>query len=331
MAKQKEEYRQWVKEGDSFTPVPDVRLFDRLPPGMYEAKYNGMTGQYFFKEVTPQFDKLVDLPSPYFKHVVNELELFMEPSTKEAFEMEGYTYKRSTLLYGPAGTGKTSIVNRIVQKVIQLGGTVLFNPDPKYLTEVFQMLESIQSDTQTLVVFEEFDQMLKHNEGALLSLLDGQTQKNNIIIMATTNFIEKIPARILRPGRFSSVIEVGYPGAEEREFFLKTKMQLNRDKIPQIVEMTNGFSVDELKEVVIAHNCLQQPLDKIVDRIKATEGRQRSSDTAVEINVTTHIGKLSLSPPQETVDHPEDELDYYACKNCGKDIDFCLCDSYNGN
>lgn len=327
--KQKEEYVQWFKQGDSFTPVPDVGIFDRLPPGMYEVSYVGMTGQYLFKEVTPQFDKLVDLPSPSFKHVVSELELFMEPSVKEAFETEGYTYKRSTLLYGPAGTGKTSIVNRIIQKVIQLGGFVLFNPSPALLPEVFQMLESIQPDVQTLIVFEEFDQTLKRHEGELLSLLDGQTQKNNIIVMATTNFIERIPPRILRPGRFSSVIEVGYPGVEEREFFLNTKMKLNRDKIPQIVEITKGFSIDELKEVVIAHNCLRQPLDSIVARIKSTEGRQEIATAETEEVNGLVLPRHPFSGLLE--DKDASDLEYDKCSQCGKNYNFCPCEEYNGN
>ena len=89
-------------------------------------------------------------------------------------------------------------------------------------------------------------------------------------------------------------------------------MKLNRDKIDEIVEKTSGFSVDELKEVIISHNCLKQPLDAIVDRVRKSSGRPVTEDD-IDIENCVKLKK---------------------CSGCGDPKDKCICDDddgYNGN
>jgi len=88
--------------------------------------------------------------------------------------------------------------------------------------------------------------------------------------LATTNHIDKIPPRIRRPGRFSSTVEVKFPTKATRLFYLNTKIPGHPD-IDQWAKDTEGFSIDELKETVLAVMCLQYPLDAIVARVKANK------------------------------------------------------------
>jgi SpoVK/Ycf46/Vps4 family AAA+-type ATPase len=100
--------------------------------------------------------------------------------------------------------------------------------------------------------------------------LDGEIQKSNVIFMATTNHIDKIPARIRRPGRFSSIIEVGFPSEETRLFYLNKKLG-GRSGLGLWAKKTEGFSIDELKETVLAVVCLSQDLDAVIKRVKANK------------------------------------------------------------
>ena len=234
----------------------------RLVPGAYELQYNDKIG-LLINLISTNSDSLIDLPSPEYTQVVGEISQFLKPETKTRFKEMGFLYKRSMLLEGPPGTGKTCIVNRVAQKVIDAGGIVIFNPDPRLLEMAYEQLNDIQPNTMTLVIFEELDQLLRKHEGSLLSVLDGEIQKDNVVYVATTNFINEIPGRVLRPGRFSSVIKVGFPTTEAREAYLKAKNVGAKD-VKTILKSTENFSIDELTEVVRANYCLGIPLDVTV-------------------------------------------------------------------
>lgn len=263
-------YDKVVQLDKDFKPISDISVLGKLPPGVYEVNVN-MQGEVFFSKIDTNHDALIDLPNTEYDQVIKEIGKFMLPETRQAFEDNGFIYKRSTLLYGPPGTGKTCIVNRIANSVVQEGGVALFSPNPKLLEESFKILDSIQPETRVMVIFEELDQLMDRYESELLNLLDGEIQKSNIIFVATTNYIDKIPARIRRPGRFSSVVQVSSPTAETRRYYLNYKFKGKID-IESWVSKTEGFSVDELKEVALSVLCLGYELETILARIRENKG-----------------------------------------------------------
>lgn len=264
-------YSGLKQTNDNYEAAPPAKETLRpLPSGTYRLGFNEMTGQVVFVKMTTNYDKLLNLPDAAYDRVIKEMEQFLLPETKSLFAQYDYIYKRNTLLYGPPGTGKTCIVNRVAEHVAKSDGIVLFNPHPKLLAMAFEFLDEIQPDTITMVIFEEMDELIDSmGEKDFLNMLDGETQKDNVIFVATTNYIEKINPRIYRPGRFASVIEVGFPSYEARRFYLQTKMPTeNPVVLTDWAEDTNGLSIDELKETVLAVKCLNQLLPEVVLKIK---------------------------------------------------------------
>jgi SpoVK/Ycf46/Vps4 family AAA+-type ATPase len=246
------------------SPRPTVT---KLPSGVYELVQDPKTGQVYFKKTKNTHDTLIDLPSDAYRQVVTEIENFVKPETRLKFKQRGFVYKRSSLLHGLPGTGKTCIANRVCQTVVSMGGVVIQNPDPRLLAAVFDQLDYIQPETLVLVVFEEMDKLAERHEEALLNILDGEIQKDNIVYIGTTNYINKVPARIKRPGRFSSVIEVPFPKAPERDYFLKAKApDLSDIERADWVSKTEGLSIDEVTECLRSVLCLGYSLDEIVKR-----------------------------------------------------------------
>lgn len=248
---------------------------DRLPFGIYELDLNQMTHDVLFKQISTEHDKLIDLPSDAYSRVLSEIETFLKDETAANFEKYGFIYKRSSLLYGIPGSGKTCIVNRVAQKVIEKNGIVLFNPHPAILELALPILEDIQKESKILVIFEELDQLIQRHESRLLNLLDGEIQKSNMIYLATTNFINQIPPRICRPGRFSSMVEVSMPSESARICYLKTKLpNISDEELSDWVRKTEGFSIDDLKETVLAVKCLNQKLDDVIIKISLLENKK---------------------------------------------------------
>jgi len=266
-------YKDYVKVHDKYLVQYDSNRKDKVPDGHYQLSYIPDMDQLIFEKIKFNHDELLELPSKEFAEAASQVDTFLTPESKQLFEDYGFVYKRSLLFHGVPGTGKTCLANRIANKVVSLGGVVLFNPNPAMLHKAFKALNEIQPDTKIVIVFEELDQLVKTFEHELLNLLDGEIQQDNVIYLATTNYISQVPARIMRPGRFPSVVEIKYPDEKCREFYLNKKIGHidTQEEIKNIVKTTAGFSIDELKEVVLSTKCLQIPLKDTVDRIKETK------------------------------------------------------------
>jgi SpoVK/Ycf46/Vps4 family AAA+-type ATPase len=270
-------YHKFQNSDNKFYPMKNLPLVNHLPSGVYEFNYDWENEIGNFKRIDTNYDQLVNLPSKEFDSVVNEIGLFLNEETKKSYDKYGFLYKRSMLLYGEPGTGKTCIVNKVSELVRENGGIVLFNPDPAFLPKAYEYLNDIQPNALTMVVFEELDQWLNNREEELLHLLDGEIQKTNVIYLSTTNFIDEIPKRICRPGRFSKLIEVGFPNSEARKVYLDAKLDSsdkNKFNVEKWVKKSEGLSIDELKETVLSVCCLNQELDTVIKRIMETKELQ---------------------------------------------------------
>lgn len=263
-----------------------------LPPGVYTVAYNQEVG-VLLEATESKYDTLIDLPSAEYTNIMKDLGIFLKPETKIKFKKHGFVYKRSAILHGLPGTGKTCIVNRVIEKVIESGGIVLFNPNPELLKETYKLIDNTEPNRLVMVIFEEFDELLEDFEDDLLSLLDGEIQKDNVMYLATTNHIEKIPARIMRPGRFSSIVEVLFPNIEARQHYLNIKLPDNDNT--SWAELTDGFSIDELKETVLCVECLGYSLEESIARVKTSKGVDpKRFEKESEGNVLLNGAQLSM-------------------------------------
>jgi len=270
----KKDYSGFSVDGSTFRP--NFRHAGEqtpiLPAGMYVPKFNRQTGDFWLEKMEVTTDNIIDLPSPEYSRVTKEIEQFLKPETKVKFIELGFMYKRSALLYGLPGTGKTLIANRIIADSIKKGAVVIWGSvELNLIDHTFKILNNTQPDVITMVIFEEFDSIVREYESELLTLLDGQVQKNNVIYLATTNYLDKIPKRIYRPGRFSSVIEVTFPNADARTVYFKHKLG-DIQGLNELVNKTNGLSIDELKEIIQSVYILNYNVDEEIQRLLRTRG-----------------------------------------------------------
>jgi hypothetical protein len=262
------DYATYLKIGHEFQPIRTAETVKRLPPGIYTVKYNPMTEMVAFAQSKTTHDDLVDLPGTAYDQVMTDLEYFFTEECVQRFDFVGLIHKMNILLYGVPGGGKTCIVNRVAYRMIQEGGIVLFNPSPHALKEVFRVLDLLQPETRVLVIFEELDQLIKTNgEDAFLHILDGEVQKRNAMFIATTNYIDRVPSRIRRPGRFPIRMEVGLPGIEARIHYCNLKLK-DEALAKLVAEKTEGFTIDQLKDVIRAHYCMKKPLDATIEDLR---------------------------------------------------------------
>ena len=115
----------------------------------------------------------------------------------------------------------------------------------------------------------------------MLSLLDGETQINNVLNLATTNYPELLDKRIVsRPRRFDRRIKIGMPSADVRlQYFThKVGKKVSKEEITKWVDATEGFSFAALTELVVLTKCLKNDFEKAIEDIKSLIDCKLSSD-----------------------------------------------------
>ena len=286
-------YTQYLRRGENFEFSGDVENFSELPSGVYEIE-EGMFGLYLEK-IQINTDSLVDLPDSTADEVRSIVDLFLSGETKEAFSRYGILYKRGILMYGPPGTGKTCIINQLIKTAEEKNMIVLLDAKPFWVSDVVENIREIEGGSRTImVIWEEFEKWTPW-ESNVLDLLDGIDQVDNVIYIAPTNYIDKIPERIRnRPSRFANVIEVGYPSAEVRRIFLESKIHKEDNvDIAQWVEATEGMTIDHLKDLIISVLVLKVPFPSALEKLKTMGGEAFSETTDEEIAEDCLIEKFA--------------------------------------
>jgi SpoVK/Ycf46/Vps4 family AAA+-type ATPase len=138
----------------------------------------------------------------------------------------------------------------------------------------------LQKDRPIVCLFEDIDAIVnKYGEDELLSLLDGETQIDRVLNIATTNYPEKIDKRIVaRPRRFDRRIKIGMPSEKVRQVYFQKKLKIDKSEIDKWVESTDSFSFASCAELVISVKCLGITFDEAVEILRKLMDNKDSSD-----------------------------------------------------
>jgi len=212
------------------------------------------------------------------EEVLSELDRFW--GLKDDYKKLGLMYTRGILMYGPPGGGKTSICNQVVDMITGRGDIVVYGGDLNITKAGLQQLRSVEPDRRLIVVFEDADEYLRYDEQSFLHLLDGQDSTDGIVYLASTNYIDKFPQRLLRSGRFDKKVYVPNPPYDGRLTYFRNKLKkhdLATDKeIEALSNETDGLSFGDLLEVVTAVYALKEKKDDVLKRLK--EGADKTGE-----------------------------------------------------
>ena len=94
------------------------------------------------------------------------------------------------------------------------------------------------------------------SQRVLASLLTWMAEKeSSVFVIATANAIDKLPAELLRKGRFDEIFFLDLPKSEERLSILDLHLKKRRPSysfpLSTIIDRTDGFSGAELEQAVI--------------------------------------------------------------------------------
>lgn len=285
------QYTQWLKRSNNtFIPTDNSKTQDTLDAGVYGINYSQDVGYYVVKKPL-NLDELIELPSPEGAEVIESINTFWK--RKDKFKEYGYAYKRGVLLYGVPGGGKTSIINLLCKKLTTSMDGVVFTLSTssdleRYTSFMPEIYRNIEKERPIITIIEDIDGMCqdKNIESALLNVLDGIEQLENVVYLATTNYMERLSERITnRPNRFDRRIEVKSPSAECRRIYFNHKLKEGDKKVVDMdmwVARTEGMTMAHLGEVIksvlILGNDFEETIEKLDGMKQAVNSRNYNQE-----------------------------------------------------
>ncbi|MDP8886464.1 MAG: AAA family ATPase, partial [Thermoproteota archaeon] len=232
-----------IEQSTRLTIMADVTS-DRKPRVTYE-EIGGM------KEQIKRLREIVELP---MRH-------------PEVFARLGIEPHSGILMYGSPGCGKTLIAKALASEseanFFIINGPEIMN---KYYGETEARLRDIfkeaRESSPSIIFIDEIDAIAPKREEAfgdvekrvvaqLLALMDGMSERGQVIVLGATNRSESLDPALRRPGRFDREIEIGVPNVEGRLEILQIHtrgMPLSEDiNLQELAARLHGYTGADIK------------------------------------------------------------------------------------
>ena len=296
-------YYHWSKRNGVYRPVGHTQ--DKVPAGIYEIDNDN--GGWFLSKVKFPSDALLRLPGMPIDFILNQIDAFWK--REELFKQTGLLHKRGILMYGPAGCGKTSIIRLLCDDIVKRDGIVIMVTNCRLAETALGGIRQIETRRPILTIIEDIETFMGASDEsssarALLALLDGETQVDHIVHLATTNKPEQLEDRIVkRPGRFDLVVGLNHPVAEARKAYLHNllKDHVSVEELDAMVEETEGLGLAHLRELVVASYCLGMDRKETLARLRTNFKKNlKMKKTGEQLGFTVNFpdaddGKVKLA------------------------------------
>lgn len=221
--------------------------------------------------------------SPVIQRVREMVELPLR--YPELFKKLGISPPKGVLLHGPPGTGKTLIAKAVANEseafftAIQ-GPEIMskfYGESEAKLREIFKKAEE---NPASIIFIDEIDAIASKRDettgeverrvvAQILSLMDGMSQRGNLVVIGATNRANALDPALRRPGRFDREIAINVPDQAERLEILQIHTRrmpgIEKVNIENLSKLTYGFVGADLAALAreAAMNALRDVLSLI--------------------------------------------------------------------
>ncbi|KAK0178077.1 hypothetical protein PV328_002058 [Microctonus aethiopoides] len=240
-------------------------------------------------------------------HCLKEMVVFpmMYPDVFDRFHVAP---PKGVLFHGPPGTGKTLIARALANECSKQGSkkvTFFMRKGADCLSkwvgeserQLRLLFEQAQQMKPSIIFFDEIDGLApvrstKQDQihasivSTLLALMDGLSDRGEVIVIGATNRIDAIDPALRRPGRFDRELFFPLPAMKERLEILKIHVKKWKDPpsdllLESLAEKTTGYCGSDLS--ALCTEAVLQGLRRTYPQIYLTSNRLLLDPERVEV------------------------------------------------
>lgn len=174
---------------------------------------------------------------------------------KETCRRHNIPLKRGILLYGPYGTGKSLTASTTARHAIDNGWTFVTVDNAEALAQTLEFAKQFQP---CIVFAEDIDRAVSldrdDDTNDIVNVIDSAlNKKDEVMVVLTTNHVEKLPPVLLRHGRLDALVPIGLPDADAAQRLIKLYAgDLLRDgeNLAEAGKAAEGFMPSTIREAL---------------------------------------------------------------------------------